>query len=84
VTGDIALASSGCGYCAEGNALLALGGDPSTVVFTPAYTVVSEGGFLTAVVKPVCAECQVDYPNPGRRFMPGVVGDPNGPWYKRR
>ena len=53
-------------------------------MFTPAYTVVSEGGFLTAVVKPVCAECPVDYPNPGRRFMPGVVGDPNGPWYKRR
>ncbi|MGI5260360.1 RHS repeat-associated core domain-containing protein [Streptomyces angustmyceticus] len=78
-TGDIALASSGGGYCAEGNALLHLGGDPGKVLFTSALTVRSVDGSLTALPKPVCHGCQGDYPDRSV-FLPGVVGEPDGPW----
>ncbi|WP_053719233.1 RHS repeat-associated core domain-containing protein [Saccharothrix sp. NRRL B-16348] len=81
-TGAIALASSGCGHCAEGNALLALGGDPSKVIFTGALQVQGVGGQNVAVNKPVCVGCQGDYPDPGI-FVPGTVGAPGGPWEQR-
>lgn len=83
-TGDIALASSGgsegcSSYCAEGNALIALGGDPAKVMFTGAVTVRRVDGVLTVVPKEVCVACQADYPN-RPIFLPGVVGAPGGPW----
>ena len=83
-TGDIALASSGGGpgciaYCAEGNALIALGGDPSKVIFTKAYQVRSVNSTLTAIPKEVCVSCQIDYPDRSI-FLPGVVGAPGGIW----
>ncbi|WP_371238435.1 ricin-type beta-trefoil lectin domain protein [Streptomyces pimonensis] len=79
-TGDTCLASSGGGYCAEGNALLALGGNADEVVFTHAYTLVrdSERNW-SAVIKPVCVNCQADYPSLDN-FVPGITADPGGPW----
>ena len=85
-TGDIALASSGglapCdAFCAEGNALLALGGDPDKVIFTGAVWVRrGSDGLLTAVPKPVCHRCQFDYPDRSKNFLPGVTGEPGGLW----
>ncbi|MGW4383992.1 DUF6531 domain-containing protein [Kitasatospora sp. NPDC004531] len=81
-TGDIAWASSGGGYCAEGNALLALGGDPSKVKFTGALTVDDATKPFTAVPKRVCVNCQGDYPDRSI-FVPGVLGEPGGPWGDR-
>ncbi|RKT52476.1 RHS repeat-associated core domain-containing protein [Saccharothrix australiensis] len=81
-TGAIALASSGCHYCAEGNALLALGGDPSKVLFTQALQVHAEGEIFTTQVKDVCKPCQIDYPDPGN-FVPGTRGVPGGVWDRR-
>ncbi|MFI9331213.1 polymorphic toxin-type HINT domain-containing protein [Kitasatospora sp. NPDC052868] len=84
-TGDFVLASSGgrvgcSSYCAEGNALLALGGDLSKIIFTDAYQVTkSVDGILTATPKPVCIYCQIDYPNRSS-FVPGAVGAPGGSW----
>ncbi|MCC9309383.1 hypothetical protein LN042_20245, partial [Kitasatospora sp. RB6PN24] len=78
-TGDIAWASSGGGYCAEGNALLALGGDPSKVIFTGALTVDDASRPFIALVKPVCTGCQEDYPDRSI-FLPGVRGEPGGLW----
>ncbi|MFG2102520.1 DNRLRE domain-containing protein [Micromonospora echinaurantiaca] len=83
-TGQTALASSGgmpgcSAYCAEGNALLALGGNPSEVLFTGAVTVRrSAQGALEAVPMPVCVKCQLDYPR--SNFLPGVRGAPGGSW----
>ncbi|WP_354642660.1 polymorphic toxin-type HINT domain-containing protein [Kitasatospora camelliae] len=78
-TGDIALASSGCAYCAEGNALLALGGNPSEVIFTVAVQVRrGKDGLLTAFPKKVCTGCQGDYPE--SNFVPGIKGEPGGVW----
>ncbi|WP_141366406.1 RHS repeat-associated core domain-containing protein [Streptomyces sp. 6-11-2] len=87
-TGDIALAQSGgCkpgpSYCAEGNVVRALGGDPTKVRFTIAYTVESKPDkSLVAVVKPVCWECQLDYPSPFQ-FELGAVPEPGGIWEKQ-
>ncbi|KDN80516.1 polymorphic toxin-type HINT domain-containing protein [Kitasatospora cheerisanensis] len=79
-TGDTVLASSGCGYCAEGNALLALGGNADEVIFTHAYTLGRDSsGAWSAIVKPVCVRCQVDYPSRGN-FVPGITAEPGGPW----
>ncbi|MEU0085096.1 RHS repeat-associated core domain-containing protein [Streptomyces sp. NPDC006274] len=83
-TGEIALASSGgrapgCGYCAEGNVVWALGGDASRVVFTTAYHVVGSAGARRAEVKDVCVKCQVDYPN-AHFFEEGITWDKEGPW----
>jgi RHS repeat-associated protein len=82
-TGDIALAGSGgkapgCGYCAEGNLVWALGGDASRIVFTHAVQ-----GSGTAVEKktkpkPVCVDCQDDFlPD---MFEDGITFDPGGAW----
>ncbi|MFG3661309.1 RHS repeat domain-containing protein [Streptomyces sp. NPDC047706] len=87
-TGDIALAQSGgCkpgpSYCAEGNVVRALGGDPTKVRFTIAYTVTTEADKGTvAVVKPVCTECQLDYPSPFQ-FEWGAVPEEGGIWHKQ-
>lgn len=79
-TGDTVCASSGGGYCAEGNALLALGGNVDEVVFTHAYTLVRDAQRnWSAVLKPVCVNCQADYPSLGN-FVPGITADPGGPW----
>jgi hypothetical protein len=71
----------GCaGHCAEGNALMALGGDPAKVMFTEAFTVNrGAGGNLQAVPKPVCAACQSDFPDRSA-FAPGVTGAQGGAW----
>jgi hypothetical protein len=89
-TGDTALASSGglrpdLAYCAEGNALRELGGNPDNVVFTDAYVVKSyrilgDDMYYWAAKKPVCTGCQVDYPEPEGTFVPGVTGEPGGTW----
>ncbi|MGW1322908.1 RHS repeat domain-containing protein [Streptomyces antibioticus] len=84
-TGDIALAQSGgCkpgpSYCAEGNVVHALGGDPTKVRFTIAYTVKEEaGGHTVAVMKEVCKRCQVDYVTPFQ-FESGAVPQEGGIW----
>ncbi|GII88355.1 hypothetical protein Ssi03_63450 [Sphaerisporangium siamense] len=83
-TGETVLAGSGgvpgCShFCAEGNALRALGGDPSEVLFTAAFTVRRIAGTLQAVPKPVCWRCQIDFPDRSS-FAPGVKGQPGGSW----
>ncbi|MFE1382081.1 ricin-type beta-trefoil lectin domain protein [Streptomyces sp. NPDC058740] len=79
-TGDTVLASSGNGYCAEGNALLALGGNPDEVIFTHAYTLTRDAQRnWSAVIKPVCVRCQADYPSLDN-FVPGITADKGGPW----
>ncbi|MEU9773763.1 RHS repeat-associated core domain-containing protein [Streptomyces sp. NPDC047968] len=85
-TGDIALAQSGgckpgLSYCAEGNAVRALGGDPTKVRFTIAYTVKRENGTSVAVMKPVCKQCQLDYPSPFQ-FESGAVPEKGGIWHQ--
>lgn len=77
-TGDTVLASSGGGHCAEGNALKALGGDISEVIFTDAYQVKRVGGSYKAEIKPVCTNCQGDY-SPDS-FVPGIQADKGGAW----
>ncbi|MGC9496328.1 RHS repeat-associated core domain-containing protein [Streptomyces sp. WG7] len=84
-TGDIALAQSGgCkpgpSYCAEGNVVHALGGDPTKVRFTVAYTVSVKDGVRVAEVKPVCRQCQVDYVSPFQ-FVSDVVPEEGGVWW---
>ncbi|MEU3610710.1 ricin-type beta-trefoil lectin domain protein [Streptomyces sp. NPDC006872] len=80
-TGDSVCASSGGGYCAEGNALLALGGNPDEVIFTNAYTLARDAERnWTAVLRKVCVRCQADYPDREGNFVPGIQGDPGGPW----
>ncbi|MFM9447025.1 ricin-type beta-trefoil lectin domain protein [Streptomyces acidiscabies] len=80
-TGDSVCASSGGGYCAEGNALLALGGNPDEVVFTNAVTLARDSERAwTAVLKKVCVRCQADYPDREGNFVPGIQGEPGGPW----
>lgn len=83
---EVALAQSGgCrpgpSYCAEGNAVRALGGDPTKVRFTIAYTVKRENGTSVAKVKPVCKPCPLDYPSPSQ-FESGAVPEPGGIWEK--
>ncbi|MGW2517195.1 ricin-type beta-trefoil lectin domain protein [Streptomyces sp. NPDC001617] len=90
-TGEIALASSGggvadpdfigptCGYCAEGNVVRSLGGDPELVRLTNAYNVVRLDGQHVAKLKRVCVRCQADFPNRGY-FIPGIQHEPGGPW----
>ncbi|MEU3787598.1 ricin-type beta-trefoil lectin domain protein [Streptomyces sp900129855] len=89
-TGDIALASSGgggapggigptCGFCAEGNVVRALGGDPGLVRFTHAYEVVVNDGAFSARVKPVCKRCQSDFPTRDY-FVSGITHEPGGDW----
>ncbi|GII65213.1 hypothetical protein Skr01_52980 [Sphaerisporangium krabiense] len=82
-TGQTVLAASGgipgcASYCAEGNALLALGGDASEVIFTKAFWVRRISGEYRAVPKPVCKGCQKDYPR--SNFRRGVKGEPGGEW----
>ncbi|MGW2018750.1 RHS repeat-associated core domain-containing protein [Streptomyces sp. NPDC001927] len=86
-TGDIALASSGgvypgCGYCAEGNVVWALGGDASRVVLTTAYHVrgKAQTGYYVWP-KPVCDECQVDYPD-AHFYGNNVIGEVGGIWWQ--
>ncbi|MFJ3301117.1 hypothetical protein ACIRP4_05215 [Streptomyces bacillaris] len=83
-TGDIALAQSGgckpgLGFCAEGNAVRALGGDPTKVRFTIVYNVDFGNGVRTVKPKEVCVQCQLDYPSPGQ-FEPGAKGESGGLW----
>ncbi|MEW1648446.1 ricin-type beta-trefoil lectin domain protein [Streptomyces sp. NPDC091219] len=55
-TGEIAVASSGCGYCAEGNVINTLGGDANRVMLTRAlYWNPKAGGWDE---KPICNICQ--------------------------
>ncbi|WP_245769384.1 RHS repeat-associated core domain-containing protein [Streptomyces indicus] len=85
-TGESVLASSGwnasCNrsFCAEGNALIALGGYRSEVLFTNAVWVRRVDGIQSVVPRPVCVQCQADYPVPSLNFLPGVQGDPGGLW----
>ncbi|MEW2069301.1 RHS repeat-associated core domain-containing protein [Streptomyces sp. NPDC007346] len=83
-TGDVALAQSGgckpgLSFCAEGNVVRALGGDPAKVRFTIAYTVKFDTGVRVAEVKPVCGPCQIDFPYPSQ-FPPGVQAEKGGLW----
>ncbi|MFF3609283.1 ricin-type beta-trefoil lectin domain protein [Streptomyces sp. NPDC002463] len=55
-TGEIAVASSGCGYCAEGNVINALGGDANRVVLTRALTWDMKLGAWDEM--PICQVCQ--------------------------
>ncbi|MDX3307731.1 hypothetical protein ACWGH3_22855 [Streptomyces sp. NPDC054884] len=77
--------SGGCrpgpSYCAEGDVVRALGGDPTKVRFTIAYTVRRENGAEVAEMKPACTECRLDYPSPGQ-FESGAVPQPGGLWEK--
>jgi RHS repeat-associated protein len=78
--GNNVIASSGGGYCAEGNALNALGGESNlpNVVFTKAYSAVVRSGGAEAIPKPVCWGCQYDIPR--ANFANDVEGIANGPW----
>ncbi len=61
--------------------LLALGGNPDEVIFTNAATLARDSERAwTAVLKKVCVRCQADYPNREGNFVPGIQGDPGGPW----
>lgn len=55
-TGEIAVASSGCGYCAEGNVINALGGDANRVVLTRALYWDREMEIWDEM--PICTICQ--------------------------
>jgi hypothetical protein len=55
-TGEIAVASSGCGYCAEGNVINALGGDANRVVLTRALYWDREMEVWDEM--PICPVCQ--------------------------
>ncbi|MES4891777.1 hypothetical protein [Streptomyces sp. NPDC096012] len=88
-TGELAVASSGpdvtggaATYCAEGNVVRLLGGDWTKVRWGVAYEAVKGKTAATYApsVKPVCPECQQDYPR--SHFGPGVTGDPRGVWYQ--
>ncbi|MFE4819902.1 ricin-type beta-trefoil lectin domain protein [Streptomyces sp. NPDC056704] len=90
-TGEIALASSGgggapggigptCGWCAEGNVVGALGGNPELVRLTHAYEVVRRADQSLGVeVKRVCMKCQRDFPS-RKYFVSGVTHEPGGDW----
>ncbi|MPY33634.1 hypothetical protein FNH09_21000 [Streptomyces adustus] len=77
-TREIAVASSGCGYCAEGNVINALGGDANRVVLTRALIWDPELGAWDEM--PICDKCQVflfpEDVEPGALFM-------DGPWNKK-
>ncbi len=88
-TGELAVASSGpdvagcaASYCAEGNVARALGGDWTKIRFGFAYVAEAVKGSdpreYAPVMKPVCVNCQRDYPPDN--FGPGVVGEPGGVW----
>ena len=78
-TGEIAVASSGCGYCAEGNVINALGGDANLVMLTRAlYWNPKVGGWDE---KPICPNCQT-FLTP-EDVEPGAWYDSPGPWDKR-
>lgn len=97
MTGQRAMASSGGllpgrGYCAEGNVVRLLGGDPTHVVFTRAVTVdrAKSTGERFVVHKPVCTQCQVDFPS-DRQFIVGIKHSPtplegqtHAPWNMKR
>ncbi|MET8102370.1 ricin-type beta-trefoil lectin domain protein [Streptomyces sp. NPDC005236] len=74
-TGEIAVASSGCGYCAEGNVINALGGDANLVTLTRALIWDPKLGAWDEM--PICKYCQVfltpEDVEPGALFM-------DGPW----
>ncbi|MFI0813200.1 RHS repeat-associated core domain-containing protein [Streptomyces echinatus] len=55
-TGEIAVASSGCGYCAEGNVINALGGDANPVMLTRALFWDREEEIWDEM--PICRICQ--------------------------
>ncbi|QUC56772.1 ricin-type beta-trefoil lectin domain protein [Streptomyces sp. A2-16] len=55
-TGEIAVASSGCGYCAEGNVINALGGDANRVMLTRALFWDREEEIWDEM--PICQVCQ--------------------------
>jgi hypothetical protein len=59
-TGDVAVACSGGGFCAEGNVVNKLGGDSSKVALLPSQQITSRNPF-ESVPKPACARCQDDY-----------------------
>ncbi|MEU1513154.1 ricin-type beta-trefoil lectin domain protein [Streptomyces sp. NPDC005811] len=69
-TGEIVAASSGCGYCAEGNVINALGGDVNRVVLTRALHWDREKEVWDEM--PICDRCQV--------FLTPDDVEP-GPWY---
>ncbi|MET8288059.1 ricin-type beta-trefoil lectin domain protein [Streptomyces sp. NPDC005132] len=77
-TGEIAAASSGCGYCAEGNVINALGGDANRVSLTRAVIWDAQLGAWDEM--PICGRCQVfltpEDVEPGALFM-------DGPWSDR-
>ncbi|WMX44653.1 hypothetical protein RGF97_06955 [Streptomyces roseicoloratus] len=70
------LASSGGGHCAEGNALKALGGSLSELIFMDAHQVKRVDGVLKAKIKPVCTNFQTNY-SP-ENFVPGIQADKGG------
>ncbi|WDO06239.1 hypothetical protein ME763_11445 [Streptomyces murinus] len=47
--------------------------------FTIAYTVKFNQGIRVPEMKPVCPDCQLDYPTPSQ-FEPGAVPAPGGIW----
>ncbi|MFG2132121.1 RHS repeat-associated core domain-containing protein [Streptomyces sp. NPDC048751] len=78
-TGEIAAASSGCGYCAEGNVINALGGDANRVMLTRAlYWNPRVGGWDE---KEICANCQT-FLTPDD-VEPGAWYEHPGPWDER-
>ncbi|WP_425245085.1 ricin-type beta-trefoil lectin domain protein [Streptomyces sp. NEAU-NA10] len=78
-TGEIAVASSGCGYCAEGNVINALGGDANRVMLTRALIWDPQLGAWDEM--PICDRCQV-FLTP-EDVEPGALFMDQGPWNKR-
>lgn len=59
-TGQVAVASSGDGYCAEGNVVRALGGDSSRIKLVTPQQVTQRSPLVTQT-KPLCSRCLDDY-----------------------
>ncbi|MFF8729520.1 hypothetical protein ACF073_23935 [Streptomyces sp. NPDC015171] len=77
-TGEIAVASSGCGYCAERNVINALGGDANPVMLTRALF--WDRGEEIWDEMPICRICQTyltpEDVEPGAWYMhPGEWDD---------
>lgn len=102
-TGELAVASSGpdvtgrkSTYCAEGNVVRLLGGDPTKVRFGTAYEAVKSKHHAAMTkneapkteplhkyvpkVKRACPDCQLDYPR--SHFDRDARGDRSGVWYQ--
>ncbi|MFE0458386.1 RHS repeat-associated core domain-containing protein [Kitasatospora sp. NPDC058965] len=77
-TGQIAAACSGAGRCAEGNVIIALGGNKDEIVMTRAIKWFAKVNDW--VESPICKDCQ-RFLNPSH-FGPSPLFDDQGRWFK--